>query len=166
MMMMTGRGGGARVVNTALTVAATRLFSTASTARGGAAAVAAVVREPVVVAAAKGLGGGEVGGAPNKLGYWVRAPLVHGRGGVRNGSTLALSEKENNEEKKVGSSSESGAVAGGNKENKGAVSYWGIQPSKVTKEDGTEWKWNCFRVCINMHVYCLLCFVLFCIVLL
>ena len=166
-MMMMGRGGGARVANTALTVAATRLFSTASTARGGAAAVAAVGREPVVVAAAKGLGGGEVGGAPNKLGYWVRAPLGH-VSGVRNGSTLALSEKENNEEKKVGSSSESGAVAGGNKENEGVVSYWGIQPSKITKEDGTEWKWNCFRVCmyicmfiVYFVIFCLFCIALF-----
>ncbi|KAJ6672815.1 ALTERNATIVE OXIDASE [Salix viminalis] len=25
------------------------------------------------------------------------------------------------------------------------VSYWGVPPSRVTKEDGTEWKWNCFR---------------------
>lgn len=78
---------------------------------------------------AKGLSG-EVGG--------LRA--LYG-GGVRSESTLALSEKEKIE-KKVGLSS-----AGGNKEEKVIVSYWGIQPSKITKKDGTEWKWNCFRVC-------------------
>nr|AAC35354.1 alternative oxidase precursor [Glycine max] len=76
---------------------------------------------------AKGLSG-EVGG--------LRA--LYG-GGVRSESTLALSEKEKIE-KKVGLSS-----AGGNKEEKVIVSYWGIQPSKITKKDGTEWKWNCFR---------------------
>ncbi|XP_027360034.1 ubiquinol oxidase 1, mitochondrial isoform X3 [Abrus precatorius] len=86
---------------------------------------------------AKGLGG-EVG-VPSQWGCWVRA--VYG-GGVRNGSTLAMSEKENNDgvDKKVESSSESGK-----KEEKGIVSYWGVQPSKITKGDGTEWKWNCFR---------------------
>ncbi|KAK7307375.1 hypothetical protein VNO77_40383 [Canavalia gladiata] len=79
---------------------------------------------------------GEVGGS-NQWGCLVRA--VYG-GGVRNGSSLALSEKENEKhvvEKKVD--------AGGNKEENKIVSYWGVQPSKITKQDGTEWKWNCFR---------------------
>ncbi|KAJ1396871.1 Alternative oxidase [Sesbania bispinosa] len=89
---------------------------------------------------AKGLGA-EVG-APNKWGFLVRGPAVYG-GGVRNGSTLAVPEEE---EKRVDSSpSHNAASAGGNKEEKGIVSYWGIHPSKITKQDGTEWKWNCFR---------------------
>ena len=25
-------------------------------------------------------------------------------------------------------------------------SYWGISRPKVTREDGTEWPWNCFMV--------------------
>ena len=63
---------------------------------------------------------------------------------MRSESTLALSEKEKIE-KKVGLSS-----AGGNKEEKVIVSYWGIQPSKITKKDGTEWKWNCaFEVVVQ-----------------
>lgn len=133
--MMITRGGSARVANNA-----TRLFSTT----GRSAAVAA---EPVVVAATKGLGiGGEVFGAPNKWGHWVRTPAVHGGSIVRNGSTLALSEKEN--DKHEVNSYSNGDAAGGNKEEKRVVSYWGIQPSKVTKPDGTEWKWNCFRVCL------------------
>ncbi|EES12782.1 hypothetical protein BDA96_06G221500 [Sorghum bicolor] len=28
---------------------------------------------------------------------------------------------------------------------KAVVSYWGIQPRKLVKEDGTEWRWFCFR---------------------
>jgi len=29
---------------------------------------------------------------------------------------------------------------------KAVVSYWGIQPPKLVKEDGTEWRWFCFRL--------------------
>ncbi|KAL5793064.1 hypothetical protein ACOSP7_001658 [Xanthoceras sorbifolium] len=29
--------------------------------------------------------------------------------------------------------------------NKAIDSYWGVAPSTVTKEDGSAWKWNCFR---------------------
>ena len=25
-------------------------------------------------------------------------------------------------------------------------SYWGVSRPKITKEDGTEWPWNCFMV--------------------
>ncbi|MED6142967.1 Alternative oxidase, mitochondrial precursor [Stylosanthes scabra] len=32
-----------------------------------------------------------------------------------------------------------------NNNNKSIVSYWGIQPSKVTKDDGSQWNWTCFR---------------------
>ncbi|XP_072988545.1 ubiquinol oxidase 2, mitochondrial-like [Typha latifolia] len=35
--------------------------------------------------------------------------------------------------------------AGGRKEEKAAVSYWGVEASKLVKADGTEWKWSCFR---------------------
>ncbi|KAJ3680693.1 hypothetical protein LUZ60_016971 [Juncus effusus] len=28
---------------------------------------------------------------------------------------------------------------------KDVSSYWGIAPSKLVREDGTEWKWSCFR---------------------
>ncbi|KAI6706841.1 hypothetical protein NL676_009803 [Syzygium grande] len=28
---------------------------------------------------------------------------------------------------------------------KAIASYWGVEPSKVTKGDGTEWRWTCFR---------------------
>ncbi|RLN07371.1 Alternative oxidase 1c, mitochondrial [Panicum miliaceum] len=28
---------------------------------------------------------------------------------------------------------------------KEAASYWGVAPTRVVKDDGTEWKWSCFR---------------------
>ncbi|KAF0892292.1 hypothetical protein E2562_014859 [Oryza meyeriana var. granulata] len=38
------------------------------------------------------------------------------------------------------------AAAATDLQNKNAiVSYWGIQPPKLVKEDGTEWRWYCFR---------------------
>lgn len=52
--------------------------------------------------------------------------------GVRWRSSLTLGEKEqvnnkNGEDKQV------------------VASYWGIKGEEVKKEDGTPWKWNCFR---------------------
>ncbi|XXG78118.1 hypothetical protein AAC387_Pa08g2129 [Persea americana] len=38
-----------------------------------------------------------------------------------------------------------GSTASGRPEENKVVSYWGIAPSKLAKEDGTEWKWNSFR---------------------
>ncbi|XP_042490476.1 ubiquinol oxidase 2, mitochondrial-like [Macadamia integrifolia] len=65
---------------------------------------------------------------------WVRFPVV----GVRHGSTMALNKE--GEEKEVKTSS-----AAGEPEEKAIASYWGIAPPKITKEDGTDWKWTCFR---------------------
>ncbi|KAK9144170.1 hypothetical protein Sjap_004073 [Stephania japonica] len=64
-----------------------------------------------------------------------------GVGGARNATTVAVAEaKEELRKKEVVVSNSDG----GNK-NGGLVSYWGIEPVKVTKEDGTEWKWRSFR---------------------
>ncbi|CAA2954932.1 ubiquinol oxidase, mitochondrial-like [Olea europaea subsp. europaea] len=52
-------------------------------------------------------------------------------------STVAMPEKEK----------ENSGVVAEKKEEKGEVmvsSYWGISRSKITREDGTEWPWNCF----------------------
>ena len=65
---------------------------------------------------------------------WMRAPTV----GVRCRSTLALGDKEQEEKQALG--------GGPSKDEKGIVSYWSLQPTKVTKEDGAEWKWTCFKV--------------------
>ena len=34
-------------------------------------------------------------------------------------------------------------------EQKAIVSYWGVPPANLTKEDGSPWKWHCFRVCFH-----------------
>lgn len=36
---------------------------------------------------------------------------------------------------------------------KNIVSYWGIAPTKVTKEDGSAWRWNCFRVSVYTYFH-------------
>lgn len=66
--------------------------------------------------------------------------------GVRNGSTLTLDEKEQHEENIPGTAGSAGGTSGGDGKGKDVVSYWGVEPAKVIKEDGTQWKWNSFRV--------------------
>ncbi|GLT57783.1 hypothetical protein SLA2020_307320 [Shorea laevis] len=70
---------------------------------------------------------------------WIRAPVV----GLPNKSTLAVDDKEQQEEKPA----VKGLASGGNggKDEKSIVSYWGIESGKVKKDDGTEWRWSCFR---------------------
>nr|ALI57379.1 mitochondrial alternative oxidase 1 [Daucus carota] len=65
--------------------------------------------------------------------------------GVRWRSSLTLGEKE-----QVNGSSAAAAGGGDNKREDGGnkevvASYWGIKGEEVKKEDGTPWKWNCFR---------------------
>ncbi|XP_052211457.1 ubiquinol oxidase 2, mitochondrial-like [Diospyros lotus] len=62
---------------------------------------------------------------------WVmmRISMVEGR----NLSTLAL-----------GAAKEVAGKRGGGDE-KPIVSYWGVAPPELTNEDGSPWKWNCFR---------------------
>lgn len=56
---------------------------------------------------------------------------------ARMASTAAADAKEGATEKPAA------AEHGQNK--KAVVSYWGIEPRKLVKEDGTEWRWFCFR---------------------
>ncbi|KAL9263589.1 Ubiquinol oxidase 1a, mitochondrial-like protein [Drosera capensis] len=64
------------------------------------------------------------------------AGLVRFNKGMR-ASTVALNNKEEREEEKVGKEEEAATE-------KVAASYWGVQPRKVTKGDGTQWRWTCF----------------------
>lgn len=81
-------------------------------------------------------------------GYWMQRGF-----GARSQSTVALNdekEQQNNEPEKRAKTDDSvSAEAGEPNDKKGVVSYWGVSPSKVTKEDGSEWKWSCFRVCVH-----------------
>lgn len=64
---------------------------------------------------------------------------------ARNWSTLASGVAK--EEKPVAQPPVSAAAEDENNNGLGIVSYWGVSPPKVTKEDGSAWRWNCFRVC-------------------
>ncbi|KAF9625152.1 hypothetical protein IFM89_019858 [Coptis chinensis] len=68
-------------------------------------------------------------------GEWIRVPAVLG---ARNGSTMALDKEE--DKKQTTASGTAPTV-----DEKRIASYWGVGPPKVTKDDGTDWKWKCFR---------------------
>lgn len=55
-------------------------------------------------------------------------------------------KKETTENDQSEKGSSGGEADQGNKGEQLIVSYWGVKPMKITKEDGTEWKWSCFRV--------------------
>ena len=59
--------------------------------------------------------------------------------GARNLSSTVSAARENSQTE----ATDHGGVGGGDKS---VVSYWGMDPKKLTKDDGTEWKWSCFRV--------------------
>ncbi|MBA0719080.1 hypothetical protein Golax_006787 [Gossypium laxum] len=70
----------------------------------------------------------------------VKAPAVGL--GVRCRSSMAaigVGDKEQEEKQAVGGG------GGSAKDDKEIVSYWGLDPTKVSKEDGSPWKWTCFR---------------------
>ncbi|XP_050375649.1 ubiquinol oxidase 2, mitochondrial-like [Argentina anserina] len=80
---------------------------------------------------------------------WNYGSIIYPGQRVRNATTLALGHPEKQEEEADRSNS-TVSVAGhsGSKkddEEKMITSYWGVGPNKITKEDGTEWQWNCFR---------------------
>ena len=64
---------------------------------------------------------------------------------ARMSSTAAKEAAAPEQEQQHGGSAEKPTEADG-QEKTGIVSYWGIQPPKLVKEDGTEWRWFCFRV--------------------
>ncbi|KAJ6387520.1 hypothetical protein OIU78_017274 [Salix suchowensis] len=117
-MMMASRGGATKLASSMMLLS--RSFS-AATARG------MFVKEAV----------------PARVtafhGDAVRGFLVRGSEfGFRHGSNASFSEKDQQQNAQLVSE-------GGDKEEKQEiVSYWGVPPRKVTKEDGTEWKWKSF----------------------
>ncbi|PKA52164.1 Ubiquinol oxidase 1, mitochondrial [Apostasia shenzhenica] len=42
-------------------------------------------------------------------------------------------------------SADAAHFASGPKKEKGVASYWGVDPPKVTRDDGSDWKWSCFK---------------------
>ncbi|EYU32314.1 hypothetical protein ABFS82_10G105400 [Erythranthe guttata] len=116
-----------------------RYFST-TVVRGGAATEAARIGAAATI----------FRGHPRKVDvqpWMMRFSSVVGN---RNASTLALGEKHQDQDDEMAESggSSGGAAAGGgggNDNNKEIMSYWGVEPAKITREDGSEWRWNCFR---------------------
>ncbi|XP_028756053.1 ubiquinol oxidase 1, mitochondrial-like [Neltuma alba] len=114
--------------------AGSRFFSTTGTT------ARALGSEAVLSNVAKGFGD-PVWASRANLSYWLRVPLING-GSVRNWSTISVEQKEK-QDASVSASTDS--RVGRQNDGKGAVSYWGVEPAKITKSDGTEWRWNCFR---------------------
>lgn len=129
-----------RGATTAARTVLPRYFSTA-VARGGAASDASLLRTSVYGGATTFFG--STPKAPqNAVDKWMRFQVI----GSRNASSVALGEKQQEEEKVNGGSSGSAAPSGGDaNDKKEIVSYWGVERAKITKEDGSEWRWNCFR---------------------
>ncbi|PIA25864.1 hypothetical protein AQUCO_10500003v1 [Aquilegia coerulea] len=109
-----------------------RLFSTTST-------ILTVINEPATTinVGCGGLFESRTGGS---MAEWMRMPGGVGVG-VRYASTLAL----NKDDKVVKKQTTNGDAEKIETTETAIASYWGVGPSKITKEDGTEWKWHCFR---------------------
>lgn len=69
---------------------------------------------------------------------------IEGVVGVRCKSTLALGDDKG--QQRQGEKQAARSCPPKDHDQKELISYWGLKPTKVTKEDGAEWKWSCFRV--------------------
>ncbi|KAM0070414.1 putative ubiquinol oxidase (non-electrogenic) [Helianthus debilis subsp. tardiflorus] len=116
------------------------------TTRVATTIVRSVTRQtsPRLLSTATGTSPGLVGAEPAVATWWIMSAPVFG---ARNASTMTLAEKEQKEQKEeaVGGGAGATAAAAGAQKGKEVASYWGVPPSRLTKEDGSEWKWNCFR---------------------
>ncbi|CAH9077565.1 unnamed protein product [Cuscuta europaea] len=102
----------------------------------------AIFRPATTAARGAGAGGAFFTGNPGvtseeALVTWMRFPAM----GSRRMGTVALGDKQQGDKK----SEQSTAAASTSPSGGEIVSYWGVPPSKISKEDGTEWKWSCFR---------------------
>ncbi|KAL8138794.1 hypothetical protein V2J09_004795 [Rumex salicifolius] len=137
-MMSCGRRSASRAVTIWLSMATSRHF-TSVTGRSSPAPAA-----NLIYGASGLLTGGRsasIAGAGGDL--QVRTLTALFRVPVKHMSTAALKEVPGDDDKVTKEGEEKNEVAGGGEE-KRIVSYWGIGPRKLVKEDGTEWKWNCF----------------------
>ncbi|CAK9164299.1 unnamed protein product [Ilex paraguariensis] len=101
-----------------------RYISSAAASPLSAVAVVTSSDEAVVV---RGQGLGFLGGAPWSWRTMSTAAEPEARKVEKESSTAVPGKKKNEE---------SGEVV--------VSSYWGISRPKITREDGTEWPWNCF----------------------
>lgn len=81
---------------------------------------------------------------------WVRIPMLE----PRKFSNLASSAGKDEDKAAEPPSAAAGKMSGGGGgDEKAIVSYWGVAPPQFTKEDGSPWRWNCFRVCLELYIY-------------
>jgi hypothetical protein len=89
-------------------------------------------------------------------------PFLAGGEGVQGSWVRLMSTSAASQAKDEAAKAAAAAVAGkgdGEKKEVAVNSYWGIEQSqKLVREDGTEWKWSCFRVRTRS---CFLCSALF-----
>lgn len=79
----------------------------------------------------------------------VRRFVVGGENGVFSCWNRMMSSQAAPEEEKKEEKAEKESLRTEAKKSDGSVvvsSYWGISRPKITREDGTEWPWNCFMV--------------------
>lgn len=69
---------------------------------------------------------------------------------ARKFSNLASSAGKDNEKAAESTSAAAGKMNCGG-DGKAIVSYWGVVPPQFSKEDGSPWRWNCFRVCLKLY---------------
>ncbi|GFY89403.1 hypothetical protein Acr_06g0013430 [Actinidia rufa] len=82
------------------------------------------------------------------------ASMWRGQGGFIRGAqwrrAMSTAVEKDRKESAVAEKDRKGSgVAEKKKEDGGKMvvsSYWGVSRPKITKEDGTEWPWNCFMV--------------------
>jgi hypothetical protein len=77
-------------------------------------------------------------------------PFLAGGEGVQGSWVRLMSTSAASQAKDEAAKAAAAAAAGkgdGEKKEVAVNSYWGIEQSqKLVREDGTEWKWSCFRV--------------------
>lgn len=135
MMMMSRtatRAAAARSMIT--TIVGPRYFFTTTTSAATVDQAASAAAKIIIPGGGNHIRGGTMAG-------FVRFPFT---GGMRQASTVALDAEEKVKPSEEISPAPGGGSAGDGADEKGIVSYWGVQPKKVTKEDGTAWKWSCF----------------------
>ncbi|MQM13782.1 hypothetical protein Taro_046709 [Colocasia esculenta] len=62
-------------------------------------------------------------------------------------STLSAPAQASEEEKAAKKAGTAGKVpqGEGSAQQEAVVSYWGVSPSRLVKDDGSEWRWTCFK---------------------
>lgn len=128
--MMIGPRHGSKLAGATLAALGQRMFATASVARGFSGEAATEARY---------FYSGPARGATTA---WLRVPAI----GLRHESTLALGEKEAQQQQQPAEDMPGVAGSDGASQGEKAIaSYWGVESPKVIKGDGTEWRWTCFR---------------------